>query len=325
MEEDACSELDMGVLSSMGAILGTLSTGLLGTALTGLALLHSWKAVWIGTLVLAGAHTAIGWVRSLAIRRQPHMSDRGLHLQRDGLPLPPEQQPLRMRDRLAVLLAVCVAIMLVLTLIMAVMMGKDLGHPVMMAPMMYGMFGTMLGGMLGGWLAGLLDEHRGHPDHDNPVMVAAMALMAGMMGGMPSGMIGGMMAVMGDRAIWTTVAAGLLIPAVCWLALVRGRYRFVLASGVEAPRPPLHPSRPVARTTESASATGGASLRVAGMTCDVCVMKVTRQLGALPGVHGVDVDLMSGIVHVQWGDGFAGIGAVRERILDLGYEPMESP
>jgi hypothetical protein len=76
------------------------------------------------------------------------------------------------------------------TRLIAVMMGSDLGHPVMMAPMMYGMFGTMIGGMLGAWLARLFDEHEGHPDHDNPVVVSAMALMAGMMGGMPSTHLG---------------------------------------------------------------------------------------------------------------------------------------
>jgi copper chaperone len=311
MEEDACSELDMGVLSSMGAILGTLSMGLVGTAVTGLGLLHPWAIVWVVTAVLAAVQLAM---RPLDVVRLPHVDERGHHLGPGGERLPEHEQPLRMRDRLAILLAVSVAAMLALTLIMALMMGKDLGHPVMMAPMMYGMFGTMLGGMLGGWLAGLLDEHRGHPDHDNPVMIAAMALMAGMMGGMPSGMIGGMMAVMGDRAIAVTIAAGLALLALCWAALVRGRYRLVLARGDEAARPPL---RPVVAPRVTA---GGASISVVGMTCDVCVGKISRGVGGLAGVQAVEVDLASGLVQLRWGAGFPGMDAVRERILELGYD-----
>jgi copper chaperone len=318
MEEDACSELDMGVLSSMGAILGTLSAGLVGTALTGLGLLHSWWVVWIGTILLAGIHVLVSWIRPLEVVRLSHVDARGHVIGPDGQRLPDERQPPRMRDRLAILLALSVIVLLVLTFVMALLMGSDFGHPVMMAPMMYGMFGTMLGGMLGGWLAGLLDEHRGHPDHDNPVMVAAMALMAGMMGGMPSGMIGGMMAVMGDQAIAITVAAGLFLPLAWWVALVRGRYRFSLATGQQAPRPPLHTAPAFARTVLDTD--GGATLHVSGMTCEACVMKVTRGVGAIPGVADVKVDLTSGTVSLHWAKGFPGLGAVKERVADLGYE-----
>src|SRR5690242_13673747 len=48
LEEDACGELDMGTMSSMGGIVGTLAAGLLGTAFTGLAFAVPWQAVWIG-------------------------------------------------------------------------------------------------------------------------------------------------------------------------------------------------------------------------------------------------------------------------------------
>jgi copper chaperone len=185
----------------------------------------------------------------------------------------------------------------------------------MMAPMMYGMFGTMIGGMLGGWLAGLLDEHEGHPDHDNPVMVSAMALMAGMMGGMPSGMIGGMLAIMGTNAIAITIAAGLALVAVTWAAVMRGRYR-VAAAGpfVGAADEPATPA-----IVASVAEEGSAVLHVKGMTCDACRVKVTRKVGALPGVHAVDVDVEAGRVEVRWGDGFVGLDAVRERIDHLGY------
>jgi hypothetical protein len=233
MEEDCCSDLDMGVLSSMGSMLGTLSAGLLGTALTGLALRTlPWEVVFLGFVAFAAAHALLGRVRPLRAVRSTHIDRRGRILGADGVPLPADQQPPRMPDRVGVLLAVAAGVILTLTLVMAVLMGSDLGHPVMMAPMMYGMFGTMLGGMVGGWLAGLLDEHEGHPDHDNPVMVSAMALMAGMMGGMPSGMIGGMMAVMGVNAIAATVAGGLVIAAVSWAWVMRGRYRITDAMHV---------------------------------------------------------------------------------------------
>jgi hypothetical protein len=136
-----------------------------------------------------------------------------------------------MKDRVAVLMALGFVFVLGLTLVMARMMGWNLGHPAMLAPMMYGMSGTMAGGMLGGWLAGVLDEHRGAPDRDNPIMVAAMALMAGMMGGMPSGMIGGMMAVMGDLAIAITIASGVVFTIAAWMIVMRGRYGIVRRAG----------------------------------------------------------------------------------------------
>lgn len=325
MEEDCCSDLDMGVTSSMGSIIGTLSAGLVGTALTGLALQVPWLPLWLGAVALTVGHAALGWLRPLVVVRLPHLDERG-RVRAEGALLPPERQPLRMRDRLALLLTLSLVLILVVTFVMAWMMGgKNLGHPVMMAPMMYGMFGTMLGGMLGGWLAGLLDEHRGHPDHDNPVMVAAMALMAGMMGGMPSGMIGGMMAVMGMNAVLVTVVAGGLLAVVSWLVVVRGRYRLAAGGPDEPARPPLpstltHLPEPGGGDAEHVVGAGGALLRVRGMTCDACVGKVTRHVGALPGVTRVSVQLREGVVEVGWAEGFGGIEVVEDRIVRLGYE-----
>lgn len=320
MEEDGCSELDMGVLSSMGSMIGTLSLGLVGTAVTGLALVAvPWWAVFAATATLALGNLVLGVVLPLRVARLPHLDARGRTLGPDGRPLPLAQQPLRMPDRVGFLLALAAAITLLLTFVMALMMGKDLGHPVMMAPMMYGMFGTMVGGMLGGWLAGLLDEHEGHPDHDNPVMVSAMALMAGMMGGMPSGMIGGMMAIMGRDAIAATVGAGVLLIIASWFAAMRGRYRIERATpDRRAPVAPSVPSEPPTKPI------GEADLRVLGMTCDACRVKVVRKVGALPGVSVVEVDVDAGRVHIAWADGFAGLDVVQQRIIDLGYT-VESP
>ena len=309
LEEDACGELDMGTMSSMGGIFGTLSAGLLGTALTGLVFTVPWQAVLGVAVALEGMHLAGRRWWPWRLVRSAALDDRGRVLDAAGRRLPDDRQPLRMRDRVAILLAVGAGVMLALTLVMALMMGSDLGHPVMMAPMMYGMFGTMLGGMLGGWLAGLLDEHTGAEHHDNPVMVGAMALMAGMMGGMPSGMIGGMMAVMGNAAIGVTVVAGLLLPVLMWVVAVRGRYRFERRGAANRAVPP----GPVGDTV------GSAVVRVGGMTCGACVDKVQRGVAAVPGVGVVAVDLADGSVTLRWRDGFPGIERVREVIADLGY------
>ena len=48
--------------------------------------------------------------------------------------------------------------------------------------------------------------------------------------------------------------------------------------------------------------TGTTRFQVTGMTCDHCVMAVTRELSALPGVRQVDVTLATGdvaVVHDQ--------------------------
>ena len=48
--------------------------------------------------------------------------------------------------------------------------------------------------------------------------------------------------------------------------------------------------------------TGTSRFQVTGMTCDHCVMAVTRELSALPGVRQVDVTLATGdvaVVHDQ--------------------------
>lgn len=55
---------------------------------------------------------------------------------------------------------------------------------------------------------------------------------------------------------------------------------------------------------------------VAGMTCDHCVLSVREEVGAVPGVTSVDVDLASGRLTVEGGDTEAVIAAVAE----AGYE-----
>jgi copper chaperone CopZ len=55
---------------------------------------------------------------------------------------------------------------------------------------------------------------------------------------------------------------------------------------------------------------------VTGMTCGHCQTAVETEVGAVPGVTGVDVDLAAGRVEVH---GDADDGAVRAAIEEAGY------
>jgi copper ion binding protein len=58
---------------------------------------------------------------------------------------------------------------------------------------------------------------------------------------------------------------------------------------------------------------------VKGMTCGHCVNAVSTEIGALPGVTGVDVDLTSGAVTVT-SEQPLDPGAVRAAVDEAGYE-----
>lgn len=315
VEEDACGELDMGMLASVGALTGAWALSLAVLPLAGLGLLHDprWPPAVAGGLTLLGAGLAgrplLGWVTA------PGFDERGYRVGADGRRLPEAEQPLRMRDRVALALGGIGAVLLGLTLVMGLLMRSDLGHPVMLAGMAYGMGGPMIGGLIGGWLAGALDWHRGDPVHDNPVMIAGMASMGGMMGAMPAGMVGGMMAIMGDAAAAWTVVAAALSTGLCVASLQGGRWRLVPARRVVVqPRTTPGQLQPAPQRV-----TGGAWLRVTGMSCAACIGSVARSVSAVPGVAGVEVDLSDGLVQVRWGPGFAGLPAVYDAIADAGY------
>jgi copper chaperone CopZ len=57
---------------------------------------------------------------------------------------------------------------------------------------------------------------------------------------------------------------------------------------------------------------------VVGMMCGHCRMAVTEEVGTVPGVRGVDVDLDSGRVTVT-GEGFTD-DAVAAAVDEAGYE-----
>jgi copper chaperone len=56
---------------------------------------------------------------------------------------------------------------------------------------------------------------------------------------------------------------------------------------------------------------------VAGMTCEHCALSVTEEVGALPGVQAVDVDLASGQVAVR-GEA-VDADAISAAVADAGY------
>ena len=63
---------------------------------------------------------------------------------------------------------------------------------------------------------------------------------------------------------------------------------------------------------------GERTYAVEGMTCEHCVRAVTEEVGAVPGVAGVEVDLTAKRVAVR-GEGFDD-AAVRAAIAEAGYE-----
>ncbi|GGL25249.1 heavy-metal-associated domain-containing protein [Planomonospora parontospora] len=63
---------------------------------------------------------------------------------------------------------------------------------------------------------------------------------------------------------------------------------------------------------------------VAGMTCGHCVSSVTEEIGAVPGVTGVDVDLATGRVSVD-GDGPIDAAAIAAAVAEAGYEVVTPP
>lgn len=227
MEEDACSQLDMGVLSSMGSFIGATIFGLLGTAMVGMYLIVApeWMSVGIAILVLGIWIFHTKW--RIVIQRLTQIDCCGFRLGPDGNRLP--DQPMKMKNKLAILLMLTFAIEVFLTVLMVLVMKRDLANKWMLGGMMYGMGGAMLGGMLGGWLAGLLDAHTGEPEHDNPIMVCAMALMAGMMGGTAAGMVGGMMPLMGPVTMVPTFVLSLLLLVLCYFWFFQREFRLALS------------------------------------------------------------------------------------------------
>jgi copper chaperone len=61
------------------------------------------------------------------------------------------------------------------------------------------------------------------------------------------------------------------------------------------------------------------TVTVAGMTCGHCVSSVRGEIGGLPGVSAVDVDLASGLVTID-SDGQLQTSAIKDAVEDAGYQ-----
>jgi copper chaperone len=66
------------------------------------------------------------------------------------------------------------------------------------------------------------------------------------------------------------------------------------------------------------------SFRVTGMTCGHCVSAIQREVGAIPGVDGVDVDLGTGGVEVTSGRPLS-TAEVAAAADEAGYELATRP
>jgi len=61
-------------------------------------------------------------------------------------------------------------------------------------------------------------------------------------------------------------------------------------------------------------------LQVNGMSCEHCVKAVKNALGAISGVADIAVSLKEGTVSFKYDPALASIEAIREAIVDEGFE-----
>ncbi|GAB3893598.1 heavy-metal-associated domain-containing protein [Microbispora bryophytorum] len=65
-----------------------------------------------------------------------------------------------------------------------------------------------------------------------------------------------------------------------------------------------------------------ATYTVTGMTCGHCVSSVKEEIGEVPGVTGVEVDLATGIVTVE-SDSPLDTATIRAAVEEAGYEVVD--
>jgi copper chaperone len=61
-------------------------------------------------------------------------------------------------------------------------------------------------------------------------------------------------------------------------------------------------------------------IKISGMTCQGCIMSVTRVLSAVPGVAGLDVSLDRGEARLKYDPARAGQAEIRRAVEDAGFE-----
>jgi copper chaperone len=67
---------------------------------------------------------------------------------------------------------------------------------------------------------------------------------------------------------------------------------------------------------------GNLTYTVPGMSCEHCRSAISKEVGAVPGVESVDVDLSAKLVTVHGAD--VSDAAVREAIDEAGYDIAEA-
>ena len=61
------------------------------------------------------------------------------------------------------------------------------------------------------------------------------------------------------------------------------------------------------------------SITVTGMSCDHCARAIRAEIGKLPGVAEIDVDVAAGRVRIT-GQALPGDAALRDAVEEAGYE-----
>ncbi|MEE6168118.1 MULTISPECIES: heavy-metal-associated domain-containing protein [unclassified Mycolicibacterium] len=61
------------------------------------------------------------------------------------------------------------------------------------------------------------------------------------------------------------------------------------------------------------------TITVTGMTCGHCVSSVREEVGGIPGVTGVDVDLQTGRVTIE-SDAAVDTDAINAAVAEAGYQ-----
>ncbi|GII58804.1 heavy metal transport/detoxification protein [Planotetraspora thailandica] len=67
-----------------------------------------------------------------------------------------------------------------------------------------------------------------------------------------------------------------------------------------------------------------ATYTVTGMTCSHCVASVKEEVGGVPGVSGVEVDLATGLVTVD-SDAPVDATVIRAAVQEAGYDVVDQP
>ena len=62
------------------------------------------------------------------------------------------------------------------------------------------------------------------------------------------------------------------------------------------------------------------TLKIQGMTCNHCVMRVTKALKAIPGVQKADVDLQKAEAAVSFDEKQANMSTFSAAVADAGYK-----